>query len=178
MPSVLGTNLVDLLVPTVDSLRASLYPSMGTRQYQVTIVVRRWSGGEVGVGTATRTETLLSPQPMVDWANRDYRLGPTVGCGLTDAGECTLSEVSLTLTESELLGLPREMGKETYYRLSDAHGQGIATTHWVPAGVPEPDRERGIGWIVKLRRYETVEGQGSGSGILGAVTVAATGTVV
>lgn len=158
MPSILGNNLVDKLIPTVDRLRSSLFPSMGTRQYIVTIVIREWSGGEVGDGTPTFvSQTDLDPQPMVDWEGRRDKLDRRAGCGLVDAGACSISEVSLTLTESELLGLPRAMNRECYYRISDAHGQGIAPTFWVPDGTPTPDRERGIGWIVHLRRAEISE---------------------
>lgn len=158
MPSILGDNLVDKLVPTVDSLRRTLFPAMGTRQYNVTIVVRSWSGGEIGDGVASFvSQILLDPQPMVDWDGRENRLDQRAGCGLVDAGFCTLSEISLTLTEDELLGLPRAAGRECYYRIADAHGQSIETTFWVPIATPEPDRERGIGWIVRLRRYEVSE---------------------
>ena len=158
MPSILGTNLVDSLVNVIDSLRSSLNPAMGVRQYNVTIVKRTWSGGAIGDGTASFTrQTILDPQPSVTWDERDYRLDPNAGCGLVDAGFCTLREVSLTLTEAELLGTPLAAGVESYYRITDAHGQGIQTTYWVVTGTPEPDREKDIGWIIKLRRYEVSE---------------------
>lgn len=154
--SILGNNLVDKLVPMVDGLRASLYPSMGTRQYRVTIVRRTWDGGEIGAGTPTVESSVeILPQPLVE-SDESYRLDERAGCGLVDAGTATLTEVSLTWTEAELLGLPTAPGTETYYEITDAHGQGIAATTWIPAAPPEPDREKGIGWIVKLRRYEAM----------------------
>lgn len=263
MPSTLGNNLVDSLVGVIDSLRSSLNPAMGVRQYNVAIVKRRWIGtkaeldladaglgaldtvvraatagsdgnsitvslvadsvdgvtieedgtdvtihvedsvstvadveaaitadatlievktagtgatvldsddefsaaslasgenGTIGDGsTEFVTQTTLDPQPHVSWDARDYRLDPNAGCGLVDAGYCTLREVSLTLTEDELLGSPIASGDEVYYRISDAQGQSIETTYWVVTGTPEPDREKDIGWIVKLRRYEVSE---------------------
>lgn len=158
MSSTLGSNLVDSLVPVVDALRSSLHPDMGVRQYTVTLVKRTWDGGRVGDGVATfDSETVLSPQPHVFWDSREFRLSPDAGCGLVDAGNCTLKEVSLTYTESDLLGISLNAGQEFYYRISDAHGQGIATTYWIPSATPIPDREQDIGWIVHLRRYEVDE---------------------
>lgn len=159
MPSsIIGTNLIDSLIEVVDSIRSSLHPDLGVRQYNVTLVKRTWSGGSVGDGTAEfDSQTVMDPQPLVLWEGRDYRLSPSAGCGLVDAGNCTLKEVSLTFTESELLGLGLTAGQEFYYRISDAHGQGIATTYWIPTGPPIPDRESDIGWIVSLRRFEVDE---------------------
>lgn len=159
--STLDTSLVDKLVPTVDRLRSTLLPKMGTRAYAVSIVVRAWSGGQVGEGTVSFISQIdLDPPPLVNWEGRAFVLDPMRGCGLTEVGECMLAEISLTLTEAELLGTADGglgPARECYYRISDAHGQEIRPTFWVLAAPPTPDRERGIGWMVKLRKYEAQE---------------------
>lgn len=158
MASTFGNNLIDKLVPMVDSLRSSLNTAMGTRQFRVYRVMRTWAGGEVGVGAVSvNYATEVTPTPAVAWESREYRLGAEHGTGLVDSGMAVLTEVTLTLTAAELLGLPRLAGQEFYYRIIDGKGQGIATTHWVPKGHPEPDREQGIGWIVRLTRYDAAE---------------------
>lgn len=153
--SILGDNLVDsLIVDVVDGLRSSLYPQMGVRQYEVTLVRRLWSGGQIGSGTPTPTQRhVLEPQPRVQFGEEPDRLGPDFGCGRVESGTATLTEVSLQLTEDELHPIPAA-GVEFYYEISDAHGQSIATTYWIPVSNPTPDREMTLGWIVRLRRYE------------------------
>lgn len=156
MPSILGDNLVDSLVESVvDGLRESLYPAMGVRQYSVTLVRRAWSGGQVGEGTArTVSETLMSPPPLVTLGSPRTRLEPV---GRMETGRATLTEVSLTFTEAELTGRPLSPGEEFYYRIEDNQGQGVRTTTWVISENPIPDREKDIGWIVELTRYQAIE---------------------
>jgi hypothetical protein len=154
MPSVLGDNLVDRLVRVADSLRASLYPAMGVQQYTVTLVRRRWDGGERGAGNVTvLSETVLTPPPVVvGMARYELRAG-----GLQEVGDITLREVSLTYTESELTGRPLDDGEEFFYRLTDARGQGIGADYFILAAPPVPDRTRDLGWRLTLRRAEITE---------------------
>lgn len=152
--AVLGTNLVDSLVGVVDGLRSSLYPAMGVRQYQVRLVKRVWSGGTVGDGTAAVTTNItLDPQPLVKFTDTPDRLDPGAGCGRVAAGFATLREVSLQMSEDELFPV-LTAGQEFYYAIEDAQGQSISTDYWIPTRKPSPDREKDIGWVVYLRRYE------------------------
>lgn len=151
MPATLGNNLVDELIPVVDDLRGDLFAALGVRQHNVTIVRRVWSGGEVGAGSPAETLTPILPQPAVVFGGEEDRLD---ACGRVETGTATLREVSLQYTETELMGGAPSPGTEVYYRIDDAHGQGIATTYWVPAKKPTPDRETDLGWAVALKRYE------------------------
>lgn len=159
MPSILGQNLVDKLVPTVDKLRANLLPAMGVRQYTVAIIKRRWSGEQRGDGSASVVSTLiLSPPPLLSYPNNmgalHYELPPT---GKVDEGTVTLSEVSLTYTEAELSGGALSVQEEVYYRITDGQGQGIAPRYYVLSAPPVPDREKAIGWQLSLHRVEIEE---------------------
>src|SRR5581483_8497539 len=60
----MGT-LIDQLTPTVDCLR-DLQTQLGARQYEVTLVWTRWTGGERGVGDEYVVTALpMLPTPLV-----------------------------------------------------------------------------------------------------------------
>jgi hypothetical protein len=152
--ATLGTNLIDSLLDVVDDLRDGLHTDFGVRQYRVFVVTRAWSGGFKGEGTATDTEIEIVPQPLIEafrqgsgWS--DYS---KEACGLDEAGEVTLSEISLTYTHPELVGPPALESSEMWVRIEDAHGQLIPDSYWQAAGAPESDRINTIGWIWRLRR--------------------------
>jgi hypothetical protein len=152
--SILDTSLVDTLVPIINELRADLHADFGDRPFTCHLVTRTWSGGRIGSGTVTVNSTVLIPGPP-RVAKYDLH-GRLVPCGLDEDGEIVLTEVPLTFTESELY-LPGNVdGREYLYKLSDAHGQGIATRYFVCAAPPTPDRERDIGWIVRLNKVEVI----------------------
>jgi hypothetical protein len=96
---------------------------------------------------------LLDPQPQVVFSGGMDRLSADAGCGRVETGNARLFEVSLQLTEAELYP-DQAAGVEFYYQIEDAQGQGIATSQWIPTNNPTPDREKTLGWIVDLRRYE------------------------
>ncbi len=148
--AILGTNLVDSLVPdVVDGLRDDLHPAFGVRQFRVYTVRRTWSGGITGDGSYSDVETELTPQPLVKPYRTEYRLDR---CGIDEAGLVVLREISLTYTEAELVGGPIAAGEEWLIKLIDAHGQSIADRYWVVARPPFPDRIKDIGWIVQLEK--------------------------
>lgn len=148
MPSVLGTNLLDSLVPLVDQVRGTIHTAVGDRQWTVTVVKRTWSGGVRGKGTPTTVETLLTPTPAVDFSKVDYTLQQG---GHTEDGMVTISEISLAYSEDQLT--PKNIGPATdfYYRITDAQGQGLGPRLVIPDGPAVPDRERTFGWIVRCR---------------------------
>lgn len=146
--ATIGTNLVDSLLGVVDDLRSSLHGDMGVRQWRVYTVRRVWTGDEPGDGTYTDTETEITPQPLVSY---DLRNALTMA-GLVEAGEIWLSEVSLTYTEAELTGRPLGASEQWFYKLTDAHGQGMEPRYYGLKDPPSPDRINTIGWKVKLIR--------------------------
>lgn len=110
--------LVDELVDVVDDIRREVHGALGTRRWSVSIVTRRWSGDERGVGTPTITVLELDPRPLVKRSTRD-RLGPA---GREAAGSIILTGVSLRYTEKELQ--PKVDGRtEVAYRMIDTSAQ-------------------------------------------------------
>ena len=159
--SILGDNLVDSLIPdVVDGLREDLHPQFGVRQFSVFTVTRKCASGYIGDGEFTDTEVEIRPQPLVEPYRTRFELQP---CGLDEAGMVTLREVSLTYTEAELtgsigVGADLAADEQFLYKLTDAHGQGIADSYWVLAQRPFPDRIEDIGWSVILKRASDVSG--------------------
>jgi hypothetical protein len=99
----------------------------------------------------------MEPQPSIAWSDKEDALNAGAGCGRVQANGATLTEVSLQLSEDELIGGPPLTGQEFYYMIEDAQGQNIRTDFWVLARSPIPDREKNIRWIVHLRRYEPAQ---------------------
>lgn len=152
-----GTSLLDELFPDlVDGLRGELHPEMGVRQFRVYLAKRNWPSGRVGEGTPPAwVETEIDPQPLVTYeayqgAQPDIHFQYDA-CGLEIAGEITLTEVSLTYTEPELLGLPLIEGDEFAYVLRDAYGQDLIPRYYVVSAPPYPDRIETMGWRVRLK---------------------------
>ncbi len=137
--AVLDTSLVDSLVASVvDPLRAALYPQMGIRAYKVELVRRAWSGGRRNMGVASFVaEEEISPPPKLAVENNQQALRyDAQPHGRDEEGYVSLTEVSLQYTEAELTGgtiLPNE---EFYYRITDAHGQGIKPRYYVITAPP------------------------------------------
>lgn len=160
MSSLLGRNLIDRLVPLVDTIRGRLNPAMGIRQWTVTVVRRTWPSGKRGdtsAGPAVLTELELTPQPKVRFSSESGVAYKMRGAGREEEGSITLSEISLRYSEDQLV--PQGLGQnvEFFYRLTDAQGQGLPARHYVPMGPPEPDREGSVGWTLKLSRRHVNE---------------------
>lgn len=160
MPNAtLGPNVLDDLVSVVDSVRADVHASLGTRQHVVTLCKRLWDGGRPGAGNLTFTQQqVISPPPLLAKWGVTGRLSP---CGLEENGEVVLVEVSLTYTEAELYLPTLQAGEEFYYRIEDAHGQGVRKRSFVPCQPPYVVRsgEEGmpdhpLGWVVTLKPYD------------------------
>ncbi len=156
--AILDDSLVDQLLGMVDDVRGSLNPAMGVRQFRVFVVRRQWTGGVRGPGGSSGVPVLTSevellPQPAFAEPNTQqalhYELPPA---GRDEEGMASLSEVSLTYTEVDLTGGVIGPDEDFYYRVVDAHGQGIPARYYQPSGPPFADREKTIGWRVGLRR--------------------------
>jgi hypothetical protein len=141
--------LVDSLVPDViDGLRRELHPLFGVRAFDVSLVTRSWSGGEIGRGDPSDTEVLIDPQPLVHpFSSMDFEMEP---CGLDEAGWVKLTEVSLTYTHDELLAGAALDGVEHLIKISEAHGQGQPDRFFVHKRPPYPDRIKDMGWVLYL----------------------------
>jgi len=152
-PNVLVDGLVE---EVIDGLRRDLHPQFGVRAYDVFTVARTWSGQGQGEGRATDVEVLLDPQPKVNiWERQNGRRYELDKCGLDEAGEIMLTEVSLTYTQAELDGggaLSRN--QEFFLKLTEAHGQASRTAYFIHTKVPYVDREKDMGWVLWLRRVE------------------------
>lgn len=155
--AILGANLVDDLVPTVDELRASLHDDFGVRQYHVYTVLRTWDGGGTGLGTPTDVETELVPKPKCEFFSYQGVPGMRLEldeCGVSEAGMIRLREISLEYAEHELLGPTLVAGQEWFIKITDAQGQLIRDRYWIIAKTPIPDRNLDIGWTMELRLAE------------------------
>jgi hypothetical protein len=58
------TTLRDELLETFNDVRG-LIDDLGLRRYAVTVRIRTWSGSDVGLGSATTADTVLTPTPRV-----------------------------------------------------------------------------------------------------------------
>jgi len=98
----MGT-LIDMLTPTVDCLR-DLMTQLGARQYEVSLVWTRWSGGERGVGDESLVRALpMLPTPLVSDLDSTLRR-ELVSIGMNEGGNLRVSELSPRLNEDLLLG--------------------------------------------------------------------------
>jgi hypothetical protein len=158
--STLGTNLIDRLVPLVDTIRGKLNPAMGLRQWTVTVVRRTWPSGkrgDVSAGPAILSELELLPQPKVRFDPEKGVAYQMRGAGREEEGPILLSEISLTYSEEQLVPKGLLPGEEFFYRLTDAQGQNVPARQYVPMGPPLPDREKDIGWTLRLSRRHVNE---------------------
>lgn len=152
--AVLGTNLVDKLVPTADALRESLHDAFGVRQYRVYTVLRTWSGGSTGEGDPSDQEVELIPKPKVEMLPYQGVSGLRLTqeeCGIDEVGIIRLREVSLQYAEEELAGPVLQAGQEFFYKITDGQGQLIRDRYWVIYKTPVPDRNLDLGWTIELR---------------------------
>lgn len=160
--AILGTNLVDSLVPDViDGIRDSLHPELGVRQFRVFTIIRTYIGAFGGSSFTDLVEE-LTPQPLVEPYSE--KVGESLGyelepCGLDEAGVVVLKEISLQYTEANIVGPPPSPETQNFYiRISDAQGQAIPDRFFVPVGPPYPDRIKDMGWTLKLKKASTPEG--------------------
>lgn len=109
-------SLRDDLLPVVDAGRA-LAESLGLRQRTVSTRLRVWSGGVVGRGTATDTDTVISPAPKVREPPGRY-VNETAGKFVE--GDVQLTKLSATLDDDDLTGGTLAAGNEWFIVIDDA----------------------------------------------------------
>lgn len=147
--------LVDSLVPDViDGLREDLHPQFGVRAYRVYRVIRTWPGGKVAGegGPPVDVAHEFRPQPKIEvWNGLRFE---QMTCGIDEAGEIRLSEMSLTYTENDIRGTPLAKNQESFIAVGEAHGQGSHTRLYTHTKPPYVDREKTMGWMMWLRHIE------------------------
>lgn len=145
--------LVDSLVPDViDGLREELHPAFGVRAYRVYRVIRSWTGKVAGEGTFTDEAAEIRTQPRIEmWDGFRF---VQMTCGIDEAGEIRLSEVSLTYTEAQLTAQPLRKNQDVFLAITEAHGQGSSTQLFAHTKPPFVDRERTMGWMIYLRNIK------------------------
>lgn len=90
--------LSDRLIEVVDNIRRAIHGRLGTHPFRVYQVVRRWSGGRLGLGTPQDSIFTPDPQPTVKKSSK-FRHGPG---GFEKRFDCVLTGLSLRYTEAEL----------------------------------------------------------------------------
>lgn len=102
--------LRDDLLPVVDAGR-TLAKSLGLRQRTVSTRLRVWSGGVVGRGTATDTDTVISPAPKVREPPGRF-VNETAGKFLE--GDVQLTKLSASLSDAALTGGTLAAGRQWF----------------------------------------------------------------
>jgi hypothetical protein len=126
------------LITLVDTIRSEVIDeAVGLRLHVVKTRLRAWSGGEVGRGTATTTDTTLAPKPKV--ALVTPRLVQASGGKYLD-GDRLVEKISATYTEANLDGGAVAAGREFYYLIDDEAYELV--------GKP---RKGFLGWSIVLR---------------------------
>lgn len=133
--------LRDDLIPVLDDVRA-LVDDLGLRQFTVQTRHRSWSGGELGRGTATDTDTEITPPPKVKLPGPRHQFAEP---GVYEAGDLLLSKISATYDEDDLTG--------------GLFSGGLSSTEeffWLVNGdtyrVVRKPEQRNFEWRVHLRR--------------------------
>ena len=147
--------LVDsLVVDVIDGLRDELNAEFGVRSYSVFTRHITWSGAQVGQGVATTVDTEITPRPRVAiWGGYRYELQK---CGIDEIGQVEITEVSISYTEAELVGVRATMGKNQQWLilLREGHGQASREKAFIHDKPPFIDREKNLGWTMWLRAAE------------------------
>lgn len=150
--SIIGTRpIADKLVDVVDNVRRKVHRALGTRTYRVQIVTRRWSGGDVGLGTPTTTILEIDPRPRVE-RSEGNRLSPG---GQENQGDASVTQISLRYTQDDLQP-PTPPGTEIAWRIIDTGGQRQSDGWYLLSADPVTRRgdlqEDNTDWKVKLKQ--------------------------
>lgn len=131
-------SLRDSLITLVDTIRDQVVDeAVGLRLHVVKTRLRVWSGGELGRGTATNTDTTLDPKPKVNLITP--RLVQASGGKYLD-GDRVVEKISATYTEAQLDGGTVATGREFYWLIDDE-----------PYEVVSKPRKGFLGWSIILR---------------------------
>lgn len=136
--------LRDDLIPILDGVRRDVVDgAVGLRLHTVVVRRRAWSGGRIGLGTPTDTDTVLDPRPKVRPPSPRLRWKEP---GKFEDGDLVVSAISATCTEADLDGGKLPSGVEWYWRIDDEDHRVVSV------------EERFLGWQVHLRRMRQRSG--------------------
>ncbi len=141
-------NLIDNLIGKVDLIRQRAADRFGLPAHNMYRVFRTWSGGEIGSGTITDVETLITPTPRIE-IKGSQRLDTH---GRVDDRTMKAFEISLTYQENWLQGDPKVAGQECFYKLVERNSQGADTTYWILSTIPLVNRAE-INWELEFKPY-------------------------
>ena len=150
--------LVQSLTPTVDALR-DIAVRLGARQYQVSLVWTRWSGGDRGEGNEEVVKVVrLLPTPMV--REVDTLQARVLSIGRHEEGDLHVTEISARYSEDFLLGrnpalfpgdtVPKDM--TFFWEINFPHeGSPGVRRRFFPSSAPSKEPTR-FQWTVYLAR--------------------------
>lgn len=149
-------SLVESLGVVADSLR-QIFTDVGLRPYRVHSVVYRWSGGEVGRGTATVvSDREFLPTPKLN--DTAGIAGELRSSGLVERGTVRLEQISPRYTEDEVRLLlhdyPLPRGDQGFIEVRvDARDGSTERRRFIVRGVPYRDAQR-FEWRAALLRQD------------------------
>lgn len=142
--------LVDSLVTIIDDIRSNVADPLGCYHFGVSLVTVVPTTRRAGdPSEKTITEVALTPKPKVHPYEFNNKLE---GCGIDEWGLVKVDEISLTYTETELTGRDKPEGAEFFWKLTEAHGQGVVARYYTVDRPPFPTRGCCSGWQIVLRR--------------------------
>jgi hypothetical protein len=149
---------MDRLISKVDTIRQRVnVDKVGVRRFRLYRVIRTWSGGEVGDGTASLSVTEITPAPAITLGKSRDAMN---GRGRVEVGSMVASEISLSYTEADLQPTLTS-GQELYYRMVEMNDHGAHTTYWHLMATPEADRcetpSGNLQWILSFQRAQISE---------------------
>lgn len=156
--------LHERLAVEASRIRGHVHGCVGDRPYRAWLVVRRWSGGDIGRGVqveASRVELRSGldchgrPVPPLIMVAGQYSRALH---GLVEEGGVLLEELDPTYTEAELVAVGRlEPGDELLVELTEDGRDGEAPSRPVRRaaleGLPYRDAKR-FQWVMRLRLQE------------------------
>lgn len=150
-----GQSLFEELGAIADDVR-QINVDLGGRPYRCFSVVVRWSGGQIGKGTAAVvSETELTPTPFVDL--RPMRSEMTAA-GKKEAGFVKMKELSPRFTEDDIRTLfhvqPLPAGHQGFIEVRHDQRDGeTARRRYTVRGVPWRDIDN-FQWIARMSDEE------------------------
>lgn len=142
---------IERVAPCIDMVR-DIQTKLGLRQYVVSLVRTRWTGGERGDGVeqVVSTEPLL-PVPKVQEL---VALSATnTNVGEQEFGSLTVSEISIRYTEAQLTGAPVGVDENFYWEIEFVGGQQPAQRkRRFTVNAPPSQNPENFEWTIKLAR--------------------------
>ena len=155
-PADVQGGLISKLTGCVDAIR-DLKTKLGARQYEVSLIWTKWTGGRRGDGEEyVFKETVLMPTPKIGALTSVSKQLTEVG--LAESGSLTVSEISAGYDEGTLLGMidghiPHADTNFYYEVRTPSRGSGCfdIRRRFFPSAAPDHS-EVAFAWTVNLIR--------------------------